>query len=419
MKPKTRQKWTFDEKLMVWVSALFIAGFGAFSWREGHTQWIELQRFINHSDPKDGIYDIIKIEFSPDSKKLVAVHQGADGGVATVFDVQTRERLADLQIPPVAAGSRAVSAVVQDACWTLDGAYLAGIVNDGAVGATKIKTSYKPYSRFNTQQKIATWSATSGNLIWMRPYAVTSTDSYAKLQLSSDGKTLIGQGTPAVVFDAATGTPLSPNGASAPNGEFNFDGSLLAVTRPSDKMLEVREVKNGRVLWRPKIKRSLTQWSKNNVLGVRNYSDKNEVRLQLWDGKTRRVLPAPKNQNIGAFALHPQLSQVAWNEVKLTKSKSREVESSVLRVWNTATQKEIWHRSMSGDMNLNWSPDGRYLCAIERTGTFPQANLWIFDAHGEVKSKFGRSAVNFVAWSPDSRMLAIAELDGIEIQSVE
>ena len=155
------------------------------------------------------------------------------------------------------------------------------------------------------------------------------------------------------------------------------------------------------------------------MLGVRDYRDKNEVRLQLWDGKTRRVLPAPKNQNIGAFAVHPQLSLVAWNEVKLTKSKSREVENSVLRVWDTTTQKEIWHRSMSDDMNLNWSPDGRYLCAIERTGTFPQANLWIFDAHGEVKSKFGRSAVNFVAWSPNSKMLAIAELDEIEIQSVE
>ena len=233
MKPKTRQKWTFDEKLMVWVPALFIAGFGAFSWREGHTQWIELQRFINHSDPKDGIYDIIKIEFSPDSKKLVAVHQGADGGVATVFRWCRRVRVWPIckfrRLPQGRALCRLLFRT-RAGLWTVP--ISPGIVNDGAVGATKIKTSYKPYSRFNTQNKIATWSATSGNLIWMRPYAVTSTDSYAKLQLSSDGKTLIGQGTPAVVFDAATGTPLSPNGASAPNGEFNFDGSLAGCHAP-------------------------------------------------------------------------------------------------------------------------------------------------------------------------------------------
>lgn len=416
---KRKQPWALDEKLMVFGPTLFIVGLGAVSWRDSRTKIIALPVMMNHGNANDGIHDISKIEFSPDSQRLVAVYQGQTGGVATVFDAQTRERLADLQIPPVAAGSRAVSSVIQDACWTLDGAYIAGIYDDGSVGPTKIPTDDANKFRFNMQHHIATWSATSGNLIWTQPYAVTSYDSYAKLQYSSNGKTLIGQGTPAVLFDAATGAPLTPADDSAPTGEFNFDGSLLAVTRKADKVLEVRDVKTRRVLWQPKIKRPFPQWSKNNVLGVFDYRAKNDARLLLWDGKTRRALPTPPAHYVTDFALHPRRLLVAFAEVKLTKSPSPKIESSVLRVWDAATQKELWHRPMTGEINLSWSPDGRWLCAVERAGVYPQATLWIFDAQGAVQSRFSRGAVGLVEWSPNSKTLAITGLNQIEMKSVD
>lgn len=404
---------------MVFGPTLFILGLGAVSWRDSRTKIIALPAAVNHTDPNDGINDINKIEFSPDSERLVAVYQGANGGVATVFDAHKRERLADLEIPSLPAGSPAIVPVIQDACWTLDRAYISGIYDDGSVGKTKIKTGEGNKVRFNTQHKIATWSATSGNLIWTQPYAKTSEDSNAKLRYSSAGKTLIGQGTPAVLFDAASGAPLTANDDSAPTGEFNFDGSLIAITRPSDKMLEVRDMKTRRVLWHPKLKRPFPQWSKNNVLGVFDYRAKNDRRLQLWDGKTRRVVPAPPSHHVAEFALHPSQNQLAFAEVKFKKSPSREVESSVVRVWNFALQKEIWQRPMSGPMNLSWSPNGRWLCAVERTGVYPQGTLWIFDAQGEVQSRFNRGAVGLVEWSPDSKTLAIAGLNQIEMKSVD
>ena len=416
---KRKQPWTLDEKIMVGVPALFIAGFGLFSWQGSRATVIEVPSVISHSDPDDGINDINQIEFSPDSQRLAVVHQGVDGGEATVFDAQSRERLTDLQTPPMLPGWRGGAPVIQDVCWTLDGAYLAGIYNDGAVGPTKIKTNYKPYSRFNIQHKIATWSASSGHLIWTRRYANTSADSYAHLQVSRDGATLIGQGTPAVLFDAATGTPQTPANDSAPSGNYNFDASLIAVTRQAEKRLEVREVKTKRVLWRLQGQRSHAQWAQNNVLGALDYPVKNDVRLRLWDGQMRRALPAPASRNVGEFTLHPRRSLVAYCEVEYEKTKSREVKSSVLRVWDSASRREIWNYPMSGALKLDWSPDGNWLCAIEWSGAFPGATLWIFDAQGAVKSRFSRGAVNFVKWAPNSKTLAIAELNQIEIVTVE
>ncbi len=90
---KRKQPWTLDEKIMVGVPALFLMGFGVFSWQEGRSTMIALPSAIAHSDPADGITDINQIEFSPDSERLAVVHWGANGGEATLFDSQTGERL--------------------------------------------------------------------------------------------------------------------------------------------------------------------------------------------------------------------------------------------------------------------------------------------------------------------------------------
>ncbi len=423
---KRKNPWTLDEKLMVFGPTLFIAGFGAFSWQESRTKVIKLPVMHSYSEPSDGIHDINKIEFSPDSQRFVAVYQAESGGVAAVFDARTLTRLTDLQIPPVPAGSPAISPVIQDACWALDGQTIAGIYDDGVGGTTKIKTDYKPFFRFNNQVKIASWNSQSGDLIWKRLYAKTRLDSGATLRISSDGKKLLGQGTPSVLFDAVTGAPLTANNDGAPIGKFNFDGSLIAVTHQNKKLLEVRDVKINHALWRPHLKPFYPQWSKNNVFGVGDYRAKNDQRLLLWDGTARRVLPAPPFHNVDEFALHPRRTWVAFAEVKFQKLPTNKganptfkVESSTLRVWDYATQQDVWQRPMSGPMALSWSPDGRWLCAVERASGFPQATLWIFDAQGKIQSRFNRGAVNFVEWSPDSKTLAIAELNQIEIIAVD
>ena len=346
------------------------------------------------------------------------------GGKGAVYNLDTLDRLYDLETPSVPNPKFAVGAALSDACWSPDGQRIVGLYHDGT-GSVKIKVTYGLQGfRYNIEPKMAFWNASSGALIETLTYAKTKTDNHATLRYSRDGQTLIGEGNPSALFNAATGAPIKVFPADKSNSSFNFDQSLIAILpqrlrSKTDAPVEVRATKSNRLLWRPNAKRASTQWSGTGVLSVSDDRALQDRRLLLWDGQARRVLTAPPSRNITSSALHPRQPWVAVAEVKFADADAKNVASSQLWIWNYVTQKEVWRRAMSQNMNLEWSPDGRFLTAVENAGVYPRRTLWIFDEKGEVKRRSGEAAVTRLAWSPDQRRLAIAAYNRIKIVEIE
>jgi WD40 repeat protein len=122
--------------------------------------------------------------------------------------------------------------------------------------------------------------------------------------------------------------------------------------------------------------------------------------LKLWDvqtGKERHTLK--REDGIGALAFGPDSKVVASGG-----------HSNVVRLWDSATGREIGKLDAPVPNGTAISPDGKWLAAVRLD---QQGSLWDLASRQKVRdlpaASFGRS----VAFSPDGRLLAVTSGDGV------
>ena len=418
---RTKTPWSRADWVLVGLPSLVFAAIAATLWRQapGANTIFLADAYVN-SDPSQRSSSVSALEFSPDGRRLAVVYQDRNNeNRVTLFDVATLQPNGELRFPSSFPGFAPA--------WSPDGKQIAGIYNTAPIPVAVVPGKRAQY-RYSTEA--ALWDATSGQLIWRVPYAPPTENAFARhIAYSPDGRTLAGQGNRLVMLDAQTGAPIrSFNTSFKPAGQslFNSDQTLFAATNRRRNQLEVRDATTNKVLWKTRASSLLPwAWSQNNVLGTRDYHGANYNLLLLWDGKTRRALPAPPTRNALNFALHPSKPWVAIANVKFKSTKTpikdrrdEVVTGSELWVWNYATQKTVWRHAMSERFYLDWSPDGTRLLAMENSG-LEATTFQIFDAAGALKQKFVRDNISFTPWAPNSQTLAIVQENRIEMVKVE
>jgi len=387
------EKWLFASPLLLLV-------FAGAVW-----QWKEL------NIPSSEIIvrgDVDRLEFSPDSRRLLVSHDSYTGLYAQeVYDVATRERLSVLGQPSKWPASSRVDSLT----WSGDG--------------TRIVGSRRPVDKpVPHPAAVAIWDAQNGGV--EANHVFIQADNrwrFGEIKLSPDGKTLMGGGIPPLRYAAATGKPLNKPDASLDKNTFFQSSEELGLSvlfqhnfQPYQGFRVVNS-KTKRVVWKPILSGpSGFVWS-GDVLCVKDsppplISSRGATRLSLWNARTHQNLPATtvaSNLNIGTFAIHPKTNKLAYVTYSPAEFEAQRYGSKVV-VKDYGTNRELWTYDTSDRLDmgsLQWSPDGKWLAAA---GYYDSGCLlYVFDQSGYVRVK--RVPINFqIRWSPDSRRLATASL---------
>lgn len=409
-----KRKWTRGEKGLVGVPALLFAAVGLVLWRQVSVPpTIRLPDAETNHPSNDPV--VRSLDFSPDGRRLVVVYWNNSSNFQNaIFDTRTCVQVGALQFPTAFPDTRLD--------WSPDGSRIVGAYNMGG-GRVKTKAGTTKFnSKFSFN--VAMWSAATCNLMWTAPYAPAPQDSaVSQLRFSADGRVIVGEGRPLALLDAATGAQLglaASHFKSAGWSWLNRDRTLLAQNNGDATQIQVREARTGRVLWNPKVGRAgIFYWSPSDVLAISDFHGTNDRRLLLWDGQTRRPLPAPPTRHAARFIVNPRKSWVAISEITYAGADGQTAQSSSLWVWNYATQKTVWRAPMRGFVFCNWSPNGRYLASAETENAEHEATLRIFDAKGALQRELYEDAVDFLVWAPDSKQLAVAGENQIQIVRVD
>ena len=404
-----KRRWTRGEKWLFGAPLLILALGGAvWLWQLRAPKTIALHSAITM---------VYGVEFSPDSRRLLAFSQnkyGSTGG--TVYDVETRAAICGLQTPGSVRAYDWPS-------WSPDGKRIVAGFDEGKMGTTKVRSTYKneSYLRFNIIYKIALWDAASGRLSYAVPYGPPTQEAGTEVYFAADG-TLVGLSNPPSFFDPATGAPTRIFGSSyarVQRASFNRARTLLALCNDSGSQIEVREVESDRVLWQAEVHRAFSfHWS-SDVLAIHDDGSPGKRQILLWDGKARRVLPSPPSRDVLWFHLHPHKPWVALADVNFSGFGPLRVRKSELVVWDYAAQKALWRRPMQGLLsNLKWSPDGRFVTLRDGEGASSDT-AWVFDESGAVRYQKEQQEVGLIRWAPDSKQLAITSRKQIEILKVD
>jgi WD40 repeat protein len=437
MKPNRR--WTPAEKSLLVAPLLVLAFAGALRWRKAHqTQWLALPDSYSP-----------RLYFSPDSRLGVAVseHIGTGLDEAVVYDLDDRSKVCTLQ-SPLLKQSVALQFLALD--WSPDGTRIASVYNQfsARTGAVSPGASFtRTFTRSSTN-KFAVWDAKDGRLIGNWPYPSVHGNQLAQVTFSKDGRRLLGSGVSPAIFNATSGALLRQyhsNPRSA--GLFNEQENLIALG-DDQRQVQVlgyvsgvsarKRAETPQVLWKSQTAPSNNRffrltWNFEDVLGfIDSVSPTQKRQLRLWDGRARRVLPSYPGTQVANFAFNRQAPLVAINrsvrpqDLKKGASSPSTVPQTLI-IWNYQTGREEWSRVIGNAFGVRWSPDGKMLVVDEMLkGTLAQqaanerkAMVWVLGAKGKVLKQAPRDFFQGTLWLPDSKSLAIAGQDGIEIVAVD
>ncbi len=385
------------------------------------------------------------MKFSPDGKRLVAfvAARQSDDSTIRVFDLESRSRLRDLSVVPTSSGDIRYLGP----SWSPDGE---------SVVANYVDT----YGRL----RIAIWDADSGMVKADYPLPPSKFIGLGAYSLfSPDGKYLVGGGLHPAVLDAVTGSRVDSTDSASTQDSWSqlsqqvglWSGDDYKTWRKQKLGLEtVREnggnrfkdvrvwvvdAKTKRTVWKPKLRKLNTFMWENEILAVLDYPNykwdatklfnidedernklKQQARLYLWDGKTRKQLPSPPILPIAGirdFKFHPDGKSIGYCTYTETWDEGTHPNSSNELVWwdyreNRVRMRIPLREHVSG---LQWSPKGKWLIAygpsINQNRNYSyQFSMWVFDQTG--KLRYSRDTQNNTYhWSPDEKQLAIYEYD--------
>lgn len=396
-----KRLWTRAEKSLLLAPLLIALASGAvWLWRERPPTL----RFAADEQ-------VTALEWSPDSRRLAVATLGTLSGSRYaepslfVFDARTGTKICALQPPPLTPTMRTglmLSPSPWWPSWSPDGTRIASgyHVAKGAVGL-KYNSPRPDYI-----EKIAVWNASNGTLQSDWLYGTPKGGNFgADVVFSLDGRQLIGSGSPPALFDARSGARVRRFGSQQTIKSRLNTTQTLAALYGENPLFEVRDLRTGRVLWKPAVDYldfySSFEWGHGDVLGLAPRHKKEA--LLLWNGQTRRALPSPPLGSVSEFALSPASPLVALTNVDRTLITPT---TSTLLVWNHRLNRPLWTRPMQQDFHsLAWSPDGKWLSLVERTPA--DDTLQVFDAHGNLRLKRPFRSVGLSRWSPDSKQIAV------------
>jgi WD40 repeat protein len=327
----------------------------------------------------DGVIDTA---LSPDGKRIAVA---SDSGTA-VFDVETGERVFRL--------SRGAA---EDVSWSPDGRSVA-VASDQDIRIWEAGTGRLQHTLLGHAGRVygVAWSPDSARLV------TGGADGIAKVwEIGVNGTRELWSLSALGTRSGVQGLTFSPDGSRVMVGDLNVstvtiwdlgsngDAEWAHVPSRAENPVPARFLPDGR-----------------RVAAI-SRSDGGKA-VTIWDLSGREVATiaaATDDFLLNRLAVHPDGGSVAvggWVE-----SDGRRFGGEVVRVWDLATERElfrIWHEL---DVNeVAYSPDGDYLATASWDGTAK-----IIDSSGRVIRALPKekdSFLNDVAFSPDGRLLATA-----------
>jgi WD40 repeat protein len=245
-----------------------------------------------------------------------------------------------------------------------------------------------------------------------------------------DGVTVLDSAGEPVVTLAGAG-PL----AWSPHGETGFAGAAgpaLAVTEPSgDPAGAERATPRQVLILRPRTPEQppLRLPMQDGVTGVSwspaspRLAAAGRGQVVLWDTRAGRRDPAPLAAGSSGRLTGPS----AWSaDGKRLAAVARGERTARVLVWNTTTWqvvRELPAASRSDGPPLAWSPDSRVLAVVTSgpagvsSAARDQVELWdvLTDQRLTVLSRPDMGRVAALAWSPDGDTIAVRQADGTEV----
>jgi dipeptidyl aminopeptidase/acylaminoacyl peptidase len=437
---KLNKRWTLAEKSLLVAPLLVLAFGGALQWRKAHqTRWLALP---DTNSPR--------LYFSPDSQQALAVSHGLRSSFEElgVYDLDNQFKVCTLQLPPLNQ-SIGLQFIFPD--WSPDGKRIASVYTQ--LSARFIAGSKGPSTSRRFTTKFAVWDAKSGRLLGHWSYPSVHADQLAQMNFSKDGRRLLGSGASPTVFDAVSGAPLCQHHSKPRSGGlFNEQENLIALGDDQHQVqvlgyappgyapeaLAKNRTVTPQVLWKSQqspVKNRFFRltWNFENVLGfIDSVSPTQKRQLRLWDGNARRVLPSYPGTEVVNFAFNGHAPLVAINVSLVAPSQKKGISflsptRQNLVIWNYRTGRVEWSRLVGGPFGVRWSPDGKMLVVdemlkttlAERAANQRKSMIRVLGVKGEVLKQAPRDYFQGTLWSPDSKSLAIAGQDGIEIVAVD
>jgi WD40 repeat protein len=232
------------------------------------------------------------------------------------------------------------------------------------------------------------------------------------IRFSPDGQ-LIAAGNDdgtVTLLDAQTGEPLTTfRGHENRIGAIAFsnDGKLLASMALWDKTIHIWDVQKSQML--QKIQANsfsvVLRFSPDN----KNIVSLKGTQFEIWEIQTGQLLhsmkafePITRFGGITSIDFSPDgrffvaIAEYEYGSVRVT--------SNELKIWETATWKEIkYFSSPEGISSMRFSPDGRYILAAG--GEDRRILIWDFQTQGLAKVYY--RAVNAIDFSSDGSLVAL------------